>query len=304
MKNVLVLEDQASSLGLIRSILEPANYRVTPCPTAIDALVSLSAVKFDLIIADISLPDINGIEFLRRAAREQKFLPPCIGVSACDDASVVSDALNTGMIRVFKKPVNPNELVETCDAAVNRHREPAIAGSSTLNISVLDGLRSAMGADVVSEFVEGSLIDLQRCVSRLARMAVRGVGSNRWFYFSDALRGVAMSLGAEALATVAADVSGLPAERVSIAGADLVEQLLQLIDELEIDLKRIPYLTISSRERAVIQLAASGMNNAAIAAALDIKRRTVVFHLQRIARKLNTTGRVHTIAQALKQRVI
>lgn len=304
MKNVLVIEDQPSSLDFMQLILEQANCRVHRCANGHEALAALWADAFDLIVADINLPDINGIEFLRFAAREHASLPPCIGVSSCDDAGLLSAAHKAGMIKVLKKPVHPIELVDACDALMHRNGPSPPKRDSNLNLAVLEGIRNLLGSEAVSDFADNALADLERSVRRLQRLAARSVHHHRWFYFTDALRGVAVTLGADLLAATAREASRLSLEEIPIAGPRYATTFEKLLDDVENDLKEIPYLTISARERAVIRLAANGLNNAAIAALLDIKCRTVVFHLQKIARKLQTRGRVQTVAQAVKNRVI
>ena len=64
-KKVLVVEDSASMRSLIVSTIEELDdYEVTEAGNGFEALKALPSQKFDLIITDINMPDINGLEII------------------------------------------------------------------------------------------------------------------------------------------------------------------------------------------------------------------------------------------------
>lgn len=65
MKSILIVEDSSTTRSLIRAVIEEAgDFDMTEAATGFEALKQLPAGKFDLIITDINMPDINGLEFL------------------------------------------------------------------------------------------------------------------------------------------------------------------------------------------------------------------------------------------------
>lgn len=70
-KNVLVVEDSATMRSFVVAALEADDFEVTTAKSGFEAMKVLAQRKFDLVITDINMPDINGLElvsFVRRNA--------------------------------------------------------------------------------------------------------------------------------------------------------------------------------------------------------------------------------------------
>lgn len=65
MKSILIVEDSATTRSLIRAVIEEiGDFDVVEAPTGFDALKLLPAQEFDLVVTDINMPDINGLELI------------------------------------------------------------------------------------------------------------------------------------------------------------------------------------------------------------------------------------------------
>ncbi|KAF0144976.1 MAG: response regulator [Nitrospirae bacterium] len=65
MKSILIVEDSATTRSLIRAVIEEiGDFEVVEAPTGFDALKLLPAQDFDLVLTDINMPDINGLELI------------------------------------------------------------------------------------------------------------------------------------------------------------------------------------------------------------------------------------------------
>src|ERR1035437_8895129 len=73
---VLVADDEPSARQLLRRILEPAGYRVTEACTGKEAVALAEAERPDLLILDITMPDIDGVEICRRIKSDPNTQPP------------------------------------------------------------------------------------------------------------------------------------------------------------------------------------------------------------------------------------
>ena len=62
----LIIEDNENNLELIRYILEKANYKTRYAMTGLEGVQQATTIPPDFIILDIQLPDINGLEVLKR----------------------------------------------------------------------------------------------------------------------------------------------------------------------------------------------------------------------------------------------
>ncbi len=65
MKAILIVEDSATTRSLIRAVIEEVgDFNIVEAPTGFDALKLLPAQEFDLVLTDINMPDINGLELI------------------------------------------------------------------------------------------------------------------------------------------------------------------------------------------------------------------------------------------------
>jgi DNA-binding response OmpR family regulator len=80
MKKILIIEDDYSIAELQKDYLEVAGYTVTICSDGLQGLNELKETEYDLLIIDIMLPGLDGLEILRRIQDEKEI--PVLLVSA------------------------------------------------------------------------------------------------------------------------------------------------------------------------------------------------------------------------------
>ena len=88
-QSVLVVEDEASIASFVSLYLKNAGYDVTTAPTGGEALRSLERDQPSLVVLDLMLPDIDGIEICRRI--RQKSDLPILMLTARDEGAVQVD---------------------------------------------------------------------------------------------------------------------------------------------------------------------------------------------------------------------
>ena len=66
---VLVVDDHASAREAVAEVLRQAQYEVASCASAIEALAKLAATKFDIVVTDLQMPGMNGLDFIREIER-------------------------------------------------------------------------------------------------------------------------------------------------------------------------------------------------------------------------------------------
>ncbi|KAK1386806.1 hypothetical protein POM88_014984 [Heracleum sosnowskyi] len=106
--NVLVVDDNRTCLFLVKAQLERWNYEVTTVESARDAIESLRIRSFDLVLSDVHMPDMNGIELLKQIDRE--FNVPVILMSADRSQELMCMAMKNGAQYFFQKPIDDDEL--------------------------------------------------------------------------------------------------------------------------------------------------------------------------------------------------
>ena len=115
MRRILVVEDSASTRSFIRSALETGG-RLGPCDiveasSGFDALRLLPRGPYDLVITDINMPDINGLElvrFVRQSERHREI--PLLIISTQSSVRDRERGMALGADRFLAKPFTPEAL--------------------------------------------------------------------------------------------------------------------------------------------------------------------------------------------------
>ena len=118
---IIVVEDEAGARATLCGILEDAGYSVTGLAKGTEALETINNGEFDIIITDIRLPDVSGMEILELA---KEINPDAAVIMITGYASVETavDAVNQGAYAYFVKPVNPEEIKTAIANAIKQQR--------------------------------------------------------------------------------------------------------------------------------------------------------------------------------------
>lgn len=121
---VLVVEDEPNVVLVFRTALESAHYRITAVSDGELALTWLGQERFDLVLLDLMMPRMGGMETLGRM-RARGDNTPVVIVSAHDEAPNVVQAMRLGAIDFVPKPVTPDSLRRTVADVLARQEEDA-----------------------------------------------------------------------------------------------------------------------------------------------------------------------------------
>ena len=120
-ESLLVVDDDPYVLESIASLLQEYGYQVSTCRSGFDALDKLKKSQFDVILTDIKMPEITGIELLQRIHTNNS-LVPVILMTAFAELDVAVDALKRGAFDFITKPYNPEYLLYAVEKAVKYTR--------------------------------------------------------------------------------------------------------------------------------------------------------------------------------------
>jgi DNA-binding response OmpR family regulator len=129
MATVLVVDDESKIVQLARDYLEHSGFRVIAAGDGRAALAAARAEKPDLVVLDLGLPALNGLDVARVLRRESRV--PIIMLTARADESDKLVGLELGADDYITKPFSPKELVARV-RAVLRRMENAVAGAETI----------------------------------------------------------------------------------------------------------------------------------------------------------------------------
>jgi CheY-like chemotaxis protein/HPt (histidine-containing phosphotransfer) domain-containing protein len=118
---VFVVDDEQDILDIIESELQEAGYKTKCFLKAQEALDSLEASSPDLIITDINMPEIDGLELLQRVHKSYPQLPLII-VSGYITKEICIEALSSGVSGVIEKPFDSEKLIRMCHTNIQKYR--------------------------------------------------------------------------------------------------------------------------------------------------------------------------------------
>lgn len=113
-KKVLVAEDSSVIQNLLKKILLFENCKITSAKDGKKVLEIFEKEDFDLIIMDINLPHVDGLEATRqiRSSKSKNSNIPIIGISGNAKNLPESDFFDAGMNEYMQKPLNYDKLIE------------------------------------------------------------------------------------------------------------------------------------------------------------------------------------------------
>lgn len=119
-KTILIVEDDKIGLGFIQEMLRAAGYRVHSAPDGLGCLNKVSQVHPDLIVMDVVMPNMDGIEACRQLKAEQASGHiPVIFVTGNTDDETLKRAFDAGGSDYVRKPVRQVELLARVRTALN-----------------------------------------------------------------------------------------------------------------------------------------------------------------------------------------
>src|SRR6202163_3053245 len=143
MTRIMVVEDDRDIGELVCRYLEKASFTADLVSSGRDAVAALEAGAPDLLILDLMLPHVDGLEICRLVRATHKTAAiPIIMLTARAEESERIVGLEIGADDYIAKPFSPNELVARVRALLRRaHRQPARAASVTYGPLVVDSER-------------------------------------------------------------------------------------------------------------------------------------------------------------------
>lgn len=118
---VLIVDDDPAVSRIFQQILTMRGYHVTTARDGNAARLALARSDFDVIISDISMPGVDGIELLR-TLRERDLDVPVVLVTGEPGLDTAMRATEYGAFRYLLKPVAPKDLLQLVSEAAQLHR--------------------------------------------------------------------------------------------------------------------------------------------------------------------------------------
>src|SRR5438552_3383979 len=118
---ILIVDDEAPIRALLGEHLQQVGYQVAQAPNGSVALDVLNTADFDLVLSDVRMPGMNGLELLAEIVRTR----PGVGVlmlTACEDLTLAVNAMRIGALDYILKPFRLSEITISVQEALERQR--------------------------------------------------------------------------------------------------------------------------------------------------------------------------------------
>ncbi len=220
--NILIGEDNHTNQKVIQKILERGEHNATIVDNGELALDELEHKEFDLVILDMQMPVMGGIEAakLYRMMYPDKKHVPILILTANATTEAVREVEEAGLDAYLSKPVEPQKLLDTISSLINRKNKKQTGADKPrlqlvssnddrlpiIDKATLDELSGmASGKDFMDELINGYLEDSEKMVREIAVL----YGKKEFTNISDvahSLDGSSRSIGAKRLSALADDI--------------------------------------------------------------------------------------------------
>ncbi len=136
-QKIMVVDDEMEICQNVEKILGKGNYEIVTAQSAKEALEKMAKDSFSLLISDIVMPEMNGLEFLKLAKKEWP-LTKAIIMTAYASTDTAMKAIRLGALDYLQKPFTPDELRTTVsDALTGKLAEVPVADEEREAIEVI-----------------------------------------------------------------------------------------------------------------------------------------------------------------------
>lgn len=220
---VLVVDDVAVNQKLAVSIVEMAGHEAVAAGSGREALQALRSLPYDLILMDVEMPEMDGLE-ATRAIRKLPGATGSIGIvamTAHPGDEFVDRCMEAGMDGYLAKPLNADELHGILnDHAMKRGR----TSGSRQPLAVVARLSETVGEETARELANSFVGELDGWMTGL-KAACEGADIGELRRHAHSLKGAALNMGCRSLAEAAAELSAnsegtMPEVRALVAEID------------------------------------------------------------------------------------
>lgn len=117
---ILLVDDDKEFRKAMTRVFEKSGYAITVAADGNEALDALSDNEFDLVISDLRMPNLDGVELMEEL-RRQGLATPIIFLTAFGEVESYMDLMNLGAFEYVNKPVKSRKILEIAQRAIESH---------------------------------------------------------------------------------------------------------------------------------------------------------------------------------------
>lgn len=118
-KKILVVDDEKTTQKILKKVLENYGYEVSTSPNGKDALKKIKEIKFDVLLTDLNMPHINGIELTKKVLKIEPGIIVIL-ITAYGTIRSAVEAIKLGAYDYLTKPIDNKELLLSISSGINK----------------------------------------------------------------------------------------------------------------------------------------------------------------------------------------
>lgn len=157
---IAIVDDEQDMRQSISQWLTLSGYETETFPSAIEALKVIGSHYSGIVITDIKMPQMDGMQFLRKLMSQDSAIP-VIMITGHGDVPMAVEAMRIGAFDFLEKPFNPDRMTELAQKAINARR--LTLDNRELRKELADGkglMNKLMGTSSVMERLREDILDL------------------------------------------------------------------------------------------------------------------------------------------------
>jgi DNA-binding NtrC family response regulator len=162
---ILLIDNEAGLCRMMEAVLRDQGYQVKSYTNPVQAVADFTAGSFDLVISDIKMPEMDGLEVLQHLRRRDPEIP-VIMITAFATVEMSIQALRRGAYDMLTKPFEPDELIYRVKHALQHH---ALVEENR-------ELKEELTGKFRFDRIIGASGSLQALLEKVAKVAVRDTG--------------------------------------------------------------------------------------------------------------------------------
>lgn len=120
---ILFVDDDAFTRKIINTALTSRGFQISLADSAVAALAVLRTERIDIVLTDLQMPGLSGLDLMRRM-RDEGFNTPVIILTGVGSVEAAVSAVRSGAVHYLTKPVDPHDLQQLITDILLTPQEP------------------------------------------------------------------------------------------------------------------------------------------------------------------------------------
>lgn len=163
-KRILVIDNEEGICRMIEAVLTDHGFEVAACTRSFEAVEKFAPGQWDLVISDVKMPGMNGLEVLQKV-KEKDPAVPVVMITAFATVEMSIQALRRGAYDMLTKPFEPEELLYRVKNALEQ----------TKLLEENRSLREELGGEFRVDNIVGASTGLRDVLEKVKKIAVRDI---------------------------------------------------------------------------------------------------------------------------------